>query len=55
MNTTFYAEFNSTGPGGDTSDRIPLEHILTAEEASDFTLDKVFLEHPEWIDFDYLF
>ncbi|KAK7464914.1 hypothetical protein VKT23_006122 [Stygiomarasmius scandens] len=55
MNTTFYAEFNSTGPGGDTSDRIPLEHILTAEEASNFTLDKVFLENPDWIDFEYLF
>ncbi|KAF8194147.1 pectin lyase-like protein [Pholiota molesta] len=29
MNTTFYAEYDSTGPGGNTSQRIPLEHILT--------------------------
>ncbi|TFK33326.1 carbohydrate esterase family 8 protein [Crucibulum laeve] len=54
FNTTFYAEFDSTGPGGNTSARIPLEHILTAEEAKNFTIDKVFLEHPKWIDFGYL-
>ncbi|KAF5336302.1 hypothetical protein D9758_014482 [Tetrapyrgos nigripes] len=54
MNTTFYAEFNSTGPGGNTSKRIPLEHILTPEEARNFTIDKVFLEHPGWIDFEYI-
>ncbi|KAF5315294.1 hypothetical protein D9619_007383 [Psilocybe cf. subviscida] len=55
MNTTFYAEFNSTGPGGNTSARIPLEHILTPAQAADFTVDKVFLEHPKWIDFSYQF
>jgi len=55
MNTTFYAEFDSTGPGGNTSARIPLEHILTAEQATDFTIDKVFLEPPKWIDLEYLF
>ncbi|EEB90465.1 hypothetical protein MPER_11326 [Moniliophthora perniciosa FA553] len=27
FNTTFYAEFNSTGPGGDTSARLPVAHI----------------------------
>ncbi|KAJ3832117.1 pectin lyase fold/virulence factor, partial [Lentinula raphanica] len=26
MNTTFYAEYYSTGPGGDTFNRIPIEH-----------------------------
>ncbi|PPQ88402.1 hypothetical protein CVT25_011281 [Psilocybe cyanescens] len=55
MNTTFYAEFDSTGPGGNTSARIALEHILTAEQAKNFTIDKVFLEHPKWIDSTYLF
>ncbi|KAF9453118.1 carbohydrate esterase family 8 protein [Macrolepiota fuliginosa MF-IS2] len=55
MNTTFYAEFNSTGPGGNTTQRIPLEHLLTAQEAKDFTVGGVFLEHPKWIDFGYLF
>ncbi|PIL35188.1 hypothetical protein GSI_02978 [Ganoderma sinense ZZ0214-1] len=53
MNTTFYAEFDSSGPGGNTSARIPLDHILTEEEAKNFTVDKVFLERPEWIDFEY--
>ncbi|EKM79120.1 hypothetical protein AGABI1DRAFT_128283 [Agaricus bisporus var. burnettii JB137-S8] len=55
MNTTFYAEFNSTGPGGDTSQRIPQEHLLSAREARNFTIEMVFLERPHWIDFDYLF
>ncbi|PPQ99475.1 hypothetical protein CVT26_014291 [Gymnopilus dilepis] len=55
MNTTFYAEFDSMGPGGNTSQRIPLEHILTSEQAKSFTVDKVFLEHPKWIDYTYLF
>ncbi|KAJ7810563.1 pectin lyase-like protein [Mycena leptocephala] len=45
MNTTFYAEFNSTGPGGNTSQ----------PQASNFTINGVFLEHPKWIDFGYLF
>ncbi|KAF8904077.1 pectin lyase-like protein [Gymnopilus junonius] len=55
MNTTFYAEFESTGPGGNISQRISLEHILTPEQAKDFTIDKVFLEPPQWIDRRYLF
>ncbi|KAL0576318.1 hypothetical protein V5O48_005667 [Marasmius crinis-equi] len=55
LNTTFYAEFNSTGPGGNTSSRLPIEHFLNAEEAGEFTIDKVFLETPSWIDFDYKF
>ncbi|KAJ7591378.1 pectin lyase-like protein [Mycena floridula] len=55
LNTTFYAEFDSTGPGGNVSQRIPLEHILTAEEASNFTVERVFLEKPKWIDSTYLF
>ncbi|KAJ7872136.1 pectin lyase-like protein [Mycena olivaceomarginata] len=56
-NTTFYAEFNSTGPGGNTSQRVPIEHKLTAAQVQslDFTVDGVFLEHPKWIDFEYLF
>ncbi|KAI0642991.1 pectin lyase-like protein [Trametes meyenii] len=54
MNTTFYAEYQSYGPGGNTSARIPLEHLLTDEEAENFTIEKVFLERPGWIDFDYV-
>ncbi|KAF7299447.1 Carbohydrate esterase family 8 protein [Mycena indigotica] len=57
LNTTFYAEFNSSGPGGNTAGRVSVEHILTAADvkAQDFTVDGVFLEHPKWIDFEYLF
>ncbi|GLB45534.1 putative pectinesterase [Lyophyllum shimeji] len=54
FNTTFYAEYNSTGPGGNMTARIPIEHILTAEESEEFTLQKI-LGRPEWIDFEYLF
>lgn len=73
FNTTFYAEFNSTGmsctpdyrsvklilrlqgPGGNTSSRIPLEHILNATSAKEFALEKVFAGLPSWIDSGYLF
>ncbi|OJT02189.1 hypothetical protein TRAPUB_7304 [Trametes pubescens] len=54
MNTTFYAEYHSYGPGGNTSARIPLEHVLTDEEARAFTVDKLFLGRPEWIDHEYV-
>ncbi len=69
MNTTFYAEYKShgescsdkllsntdhlaPGPGGNTTLRVS-DHILDAAQASDFTIDKVFLEVPKWIDFEY--
>ncbi|CAL1713535.1 unnamed protein product [Somion occarium] len=53
MNTNFYAEYHSTGPGGNTSARVPIEHVLTDTEAREFTVEKVFMETPKWIDFDY--
>ncbi|KII86936.1 carbohydrate esterase family 8 protein [Plicaturopsis crispa FD-325 SS-3] len=52
-NTTFYAEFDSTGPGGNTSSRVPSDHILSAADARNFTIDRVFSGRPQWIDFDY--
>ncbi|KLO07497.1 pectin lyase-like protein [Schizopora paradoxa] len=52
MNTTFYAEFDNFGPGSNTSLR-QSDHILTAEQAQNFTIDKVFLGTPHWIDTDY--
>ncbi|KAL0059209.1 hypothetical protein AAF712_014053 [Marasmius tenuissimus] len=57
LNTTFYAEFNSTGPGGDTSQRLSFEHILTTEEeAEEFTAENVFGGSlPEWVDSSYNF
>ncbi|KAG6831333.1 hypothetical protein H0H92_011248 [Tricholoma furcatifolium] len=53
-NTTFYAEYNSYGPGGNTSERVSVEHILTAQEARQFTLEHI-LGRPDWIDFKYRF
>ncbi|KAF8524973.1 pectin lyase-like protein [Gautieria morchelliformis] len=54
MNTTFYAEFDSTGPGANNAQRVPVEHFLSDTEAENFTLEKVFLERPQWIDFEYI-
>ena len=45
---------NGIGPGGNTTARISLEHILSSAEANDFTIKKVFLGQPRWIDFEYL-
>ncbi|KAH8114386.1 pectin lyase fold/virulence factor [Phellopilus nigrolimitatus] len=53
MNTTFYAEYENFGPGANTSKRVS-DHILTNAEAQDFTIEKVFLEKPQWIDFSYV-
>ncbi|KAI9462267.1 carbohydrate esterase family 8 protein [Boletus coccyginus] len=52
-NTTFYAEFDSYGPGGNTSVRVPQDHILSAEQAKKYRLKQVFHEAPGWIDFGY--
>ncbi|EMD39671.1 carbohydrate esterase family 8 protein [Gelatoporia subvermispora B] len=52
-NTTFYAEFDSSGPGGNTSMRVAQDHILTSQEARPYTIEGVFLGTPAWIDFDY--
>jgi hypothetical protein len=51
MLLTYFA----AGPGANTSSRVPIEHILTAEQAADFTVAKVFLEQPKWIDYGYLY
>ncbi|KAF9222162.1 carbohydrate esterase family 8 protein [Gyrodon lividus] len=53
--TTYYAEFGSHGPGGDTTARVPQDHILTDAQAQNFTIKKVFNGVPSWIDFKYLF
>ncbi|KAH8085963.1 carbohydrate esterase family 8 protein [Cristinia sonorae] len=54
QNTTFYAEYLSSGPGSNGSSRVPIEHQLTSHEAEQFTVEKVFLEKPEWIDYGYV-
>lgn len=53
LNTTFYGEYNSSGEGYDASKRLPAEHILTAEEAEEFTVKKVFGGKPCWVDWSY--
>lgn len=39
--TTFYAEYHSTGAGAAPESRVPWSHQLTEEEAEHFTMDKV--------------
>lgn len=41
------------GPGANKSQRVSSEHFLSDAEAQNFTLEKVFLEYPAWIDFEY--
>lgn len=40
--TAFYAEYKSTGPGANNDARVGWSHQLTDEEASNYTLEKVF-------------
>ena len=42
----------NAGLGGKTSKRVS-DHILTDVEAENFTIEKVFLGTPKWIDFEY--
>lgn len=39
--TARYAEFQSSGPGGDVSKRVPWSHQLSAEQASQITIEHV--------------
>ena len=40
--TAFYAEYNSTGPGAAPAKRVEWAHILTKEQARDYTLENIF-------------
>ena len=40
--TAFYAEFGNTGTGSTTADRVPWAKQLTAEQAAEYTLAKIF-------------
>jgi hypothetical protein len=46
-------DFRDAGPGGNTSARWAGEHILTTQQAKNFTVEKVFLGQPKWIDYTY--
>lgn len=47
-------KINTIGPGANNTQRVPVEHFLSSAEAENFTLEKVFLERPQWIDFGYV-
>ncbi|KAJ3552755.1 hypothetical protein NM688_g3987 [Phlebia brevispora] len=51
-NTTYYAEYKSYGPGGNTTLRAS-DHILDYQQSRAFTIEEVFHERPRWIDFAY--
>ena len=40
--TAFYAEYNSTGPGANASQRVPWSHQLSDAQRQDYTLEKIF-------------
>jgi pectinesterase len=40
--TSFYAEYNSTGPGANKTSRVSWSHQLTEAEAKEYTLEKIF-------------
>jgi pectinesterase len=48
--TAFYAEYGSSGPGGDPDDRVPWSKQLTENEADEFTVESLLRSehHPEW-------
>jgi pectinesterase len=39
--TARYAEFNNTGAGANSSERVKWAKILTAKEAAEYTIEKV--------------
>ncbi|MFV0375712.1 MAG: pectinesterase family protein [Mangrovibacterium sp.] len=47
-NTTFYAEYNSRGPGANPSGRVVWSHQLTPKEIRNYTFDKFYHYCSEW-------
>ncbi|XAR61361.1 Pectinesterase [Bertholletia excelsa] len=50
LNTSYYAEFNNSGPGSNTTGRVtwPGFHVINATEAANFTVDN-FLFGYDWL------
>ncbi len=44
--TTYYAEYNSKGPGANAKARAPWSHQLTAEQLQEYSLERIF---GEWV------
>jgi pectinesterase len=40
--TTFYAEYNNSGPGYQPKERVEWAHILSKEEAAEYTIENIF-------------
>jgi pectinesterase len=47
--TTFYAEYQSSGPGGKTSQRVSWSKQLSAKEAKEYTLKNIFAGNASWL------
>ena len=48
LDTVFYAEYNSTGPGANAAARDPHSHQLTAAQAADYSTEKVLGGDDHW-------
>lgn len=46
--TTYYAEFNSTGPGASPQTRVQWSHQLTREEAQKYNVKNIFSQKTDW-------
>lgn len=46
--TAFYAEYGNMGQGADTAGRVPWSHVLTEEQAMDYTLRNVLGGTDDW-------
>jgi len=46
--TTFYAEFNSKGPGASADTRVNWSHQLSDDEAGKYTLENIFSNSNDW-------
>ncbi|HEY5825074.1 MAG TPA: pectinesterase family protein [Cyclobacteriaceae bacterium] len=42
--TSFYGEYNSSGPGANTTSRVTWSHILSEEEVKNYTIEKIVRE-----------
>jgi pectinesterase len=50
LSTLYYAEYNNTGPGSNTSSRVTWQgyHVINATDAANFTVSN-FLDGDSWL------